>query len=456
MLEWYTKVPPIKLKLLIAFCILASLTAICLITVVAQYFYVEQYLTTDVPPAVRGAVSFSLFWSLATYLACSMVGLGISLLLGKAISDPYVATVERMESLAQGDLDAPVRFTDHQDCVGRMTRAMSVFRDHAQRVNEAAVSQKAIVAVMEEALGRLADNDLNHQIDTPLPPEYEQLRLDFNRAVSALRNTISGVAEAASDIRTASGEIRTASGDLAMRTEQQASAIEQSTSTLNSINTSVQATAGNANAVAEMAAKTYREADGGGDVLRRAINAMAEISQSSQQIGQIVGVIDGIAFQTNLLALNAGVEAARAGDSGRGFAVVANEVRALAQRSANAAQEIKELIATSTRQVDEGSALVNEAGEALLHIVGSIGAVQNSIEEISKAVGEQATDLRQVNGAITHLEQSTQQNAAMVEESTAAAGSLADRAGRLASLVGVFHLQDHASQSYGNARRRAA
>lgn len=377
-------------------------------------------------------------WPL-TPVALAVLGtLAIGPLFSRLVCTPYVDTVVRMEALADGDLDTPVMYTQHQDCVGRMTKAMAVFGRHARSVRESGMALDRIVDTMRQGLGHLADKDLTFVLQDPLPPEYDQLRLDFNRATAALRETIGAVLDAANDIHASATEIRAATDDLSNRTEQNAAAIEGTTRAMNEVSTGVQANAGSAVEVNQTVSQVHGEASEGGLIVERAVEAMHAIHQSAQEISQIVGVIDGIAFQTNLLALNAGVEAARAGDAGKGFAVVANEVRALAQRSADAAQEIKELINKSSQQVDQGVTLVGETGTALAKIVERIGEVRGNVQAIADTASRQAANLTQVNGSIGEMDRMTQQNAAMVEQSTAAARGLAGRANELTALVNAF------------------
>lgn len=294
-----------------------------------------------------------------------------------------------------------------------------------------------VLGQMGEALEKLSNGDLSARMNG-LPEVYARAENDFNSAMTALQQTISGVVSGIQSITNASSEIKAASDDLALRNEQQAASLEETAAAMNQVTGSVKETAGNADEVQNAIAVAHREATDGGIVVKRAIEAMAAIEGSAQQIAQITNVIDGISFQTNLLALNAGVEAARAGDAGKGFAVVANEVRALAQRSADAAKDIKDLITTSTDQVDAGVGLVGETGTLLERIVGSVGEINDLVRGIAAAANAQAVNLQQVNSAVGEMDRMTQQNAAMVEQSTAAARGLADEASSLSRLVAQF------------------
>jgi methyl-accepting chemotaxis protein len=250
-----------------------------------------------------------------------------------------------------------------------------------------------------------------------------------------------GIAGSASGIRGGAREVSSASGDLARRTERQAASLEEAAAAIEEITTVVRKSAEGANEARDVASRAHAEAARSGDVVREAVEAMAGIEHSARQITQIIGVIDEIAFQTNLLALNAGVEAARAGDAGRGFAVVASEVRALAQRSADAAKEIKALIMASTGQVETGVDLVRRTGEALEQIVAEVSRLNGLVAGIAGAAQEQALGMQQVNTTVADMDRTTQQNAAMVEEASAASAALAAEAETLARLIGQFRVE---------------
>ncbi|MCR5879032.1 PAS domain-containing methyl-accepting chemotaxis protein [Phenylobacterium sp. J367] len=310
-------------------------------------------------------------------------------------------------------------------------------RNEASR-REAAERQELAMNRLASGLSGISEGDLTARIDGDFPQEYARIQTDFNAAVERLAETMRGIVEASGSIGAATGEISQAADDLSKRTEQQAASLEETAAALDEITATVRKTAEGANHAREVVNTARTDAERSGEVVRDAVAAMTNIEKSAQQISQIIGVIDEIAFQTNLLALNAGVEAARAGDAGRGFAVVASEVRALAQRSADAAKEIKTLISTSTQQVGEGVALVGRTGEALERIVGQVSDITSVVTDIAASAAEQATGLAEVNTAVNQMDQVTQQNAAMVEQSTAAGHALAQETHQLGELIARF------------------
>ena len=296
------------------------------------------------------------------------------------------------------------------------------------------------VNTIAAALGSLAEGDVSLELKEPFISTLDKLRLDFNGSVAVLREALTAVGDTSSTISYATEEIRVASDDLARRTEQQAASVEETSAALGELADTVRISAGRAEEAGSLVAKTKAGAETSGEVVRRAVAAMGQIEASSGQISQIIGVIDEIAFQTNLLALNAGVEAARAGEAGKGFAVVAQEVRALAQRSAEAAKEIKGLIQKSTSQVEEGVSLVGETGKALQSIVAEVQVIDQNVRAIVEAARSQATGLAEINKAVNSIDEGTQQNATMVEEATAACHNLAAQTAELDVLIGRFDL----------------
>jgi methyl-accepting chemotaxis protein len=448
MLRWFRETAPIRRKLTISFGSQTVLVALC-----------------------SGATLFVSSGMLAPATAAEICGgaLLVSAVLGltmrKTIADPYVATVIRMEGLAAGNLDSPIQFTSYKDCVGRMTKAMFTFRKTAldkieadkaaiaaaqaaeeerKRTKEAAIAEQAAILVGSVGAGleRLASGDLVFRLMNPLPPIYEKLRGDVNNAMEKLQKVVQAISSNTEAVGSGAGEITQASDDLARRTEQQAATLEQTAAALDEITATVRKTADGANEARKVVSDAKTDAERSGDVVRETVSAMSKIENSSKEIGNIIGVIDEIAFQTNLLALNAGVEAARAGDAGRGFAVVATEVRALAQRSADAAKEIKALISTSSAQVDSGVKLVSETGKALERIVVQVTQLSALVNEIASSAQEQATGLNELNTAVNQMDQVTQQNAAMVEQATAASHSLAAEAAELLRLLSQFQTNE--------------
>ena len=336
------------------------------------------------------------------------------------------------------------------DQAGRTTGVVKVATDitaDEQRGLELALARTAadraqaeVVSALAKGLGKLSEGDLQQRLSEPFEGGYEQLRSDFNAALAKLEAALGDVAEKAGAISGGAGEISSTADELSGRTEKQAATLEETAAALEQITATVAKTAAGSAEARKAAQGAQAEAVRSDEVVERAIQAMGQIESSSREISQIIGVIDEIAFQTNLLALNAGVEAARAGDAGRGFAVVASEVRALAQRSAGAAKEIKSLIHKSDAHVGQGVKAVGEAGLALNRIAEQVAQITGVVTEIAASCQEQASGLAQVNTAVNQMDQVTQQNAAMVEESTAAARSLSMDTSDLTSLVGRFKI----------------
>ena len=318
--------------------------------------------------------------------------------------------------------------------------------------------QQRVVSALSTALERLAASDLSHSIEIEFPSDYQKLKEDFQAATGALGKTMSVISSETRGMRAHSLEIAESVNELSRRTEKQAASLEETAAALFQITQMVKRTSTGANDAQTVVLSTKATAEQSSIVMRQAISAMTQIEASSRQMGQIIGVIDEIAFQTNLLALNAGVEAARAGETGRGFAVVAAEVRALALRSAEAAREIKGLIETSTQQVKEGADLIGETGKSLSHIVNQVKGLSEIVVTIAEFARDQSLSLTEVNTAVTQMDQFTQQNAAMVEESTAASQTLAKDAGILADLVGQFTIDKSVGRANTkvNVKRDAA
>ena len=392
----------------------------------------------------------------------------------RQVTAPIMAMTRAMNRLAEGDNAVEIPAVGQRDELGQMAGAVQVFKDNAiakikadaeveqakaraeqerQAASAAAIAteQALVVRSFGASLERLASGDLTWRLEDEMPPAYEKLKADFNDAMLKLQDAMRVIVGNAGSIHSGSREISVASDDLAKRTEQQAAGLEETAAALDQITATVKRTAEGARETRQVVASAKADAETSGQVVGRAIAAMGAIEESSRQINQIIGVIDEIAFQTNLLALNAGVEAARAGDAGRGFAVVASEVRALAQRSAEAAKEIKVLISASGVQVSEGVDLVGQTGRALERILGEVVQINGLVAEIAASAEEQATGLQQVNIAVNQMDQVTQQNAAMVEESTAASHSLSREADNLTELMAQFRVGGVNGDAVGGA-----
>jgi methyl-accepting chemotaxis protein len=381
------------------------------------------------------------------------------------VARPIARMTEVMRRLARNDTAVAVTGRGRRDEIGAMAEAVQVFRDNAierakleaeaanfqktldrklkeseEAASVAGHDQRTVVEAITAALAKLAGGDLTVRFTQPVGAGYQSLKRDFNAAMDTLQHTMRSIAANASGVRSGASEITRASDDLSRRTEQQAASLEETAAALDEITATVRRTAENAGKARLLVAAACGGAERSGTIVGEAVAAMSGIETSSRQIGRIIGVIDEIAFQTNLLALNAGVEAARAGDAGRGFAVVATEVRALAQRSADAAREIKTLISASGQQVETGVKLVGETGEALGQIMDQVSGLSGLVTEIAASSQAQSAGLQEVNTAVNQMDQVTQQNAAMVEQATAASHSLDHEAEELAELVGQFRI----------------
>lgn len=385
-------------------------------------------------------------------LGVSGAVLVVSLLLTRLlITRPLAKISVTTEHLAEGDLSPVTGFDRASDEIYRIARALSIFRNGLVEKEEMSKAveaerqtrqeeQTAAVTAIGSGLERLSRGDLTVHIHDEMSEGYAKLRDDFNQTLDSLKTTVFEVVGSSESIRNGANEISQASDDLSRRTESQAATLEETAAALEEMTSSVKAAAEGARSVENIVNEAKEEAEESGKVVQNAVSAMTEIEASARYISQIISVIDDIAFQTNLLALNAGVEAARAGEAGRGFAVVASEVRILAQRSSDAATEIKALIDDSSKQVDRGVDLVGKAGDALHKIVDRVGNISILVSDMAIGSSEQSTGLAEINIGVTQLDQVTQQNAAMVEQATAASHLLDADAGKLSALVAHFKI----------------
>ncbi|KQM68059.1 hypothetical protein ASE75_00115 [Sphingomonas sp. Leaf17] len=376
----------------------------------------------------------------ATLIVLATLGFLLFMLI-KGIARPVAAMTAALTELGRGNLAVAVPVDARKDEIGDLATAMTALRDQLSAAERAKQEQTTlIVDSIGTALEQLAKGDLTTRVHADLTGPFATLKTNFNAALDEVSSVMGAVSEATNGINSGAADIRQASDDLSHRTEQQAASLEETAAAMHEITTTVRQTAEGANRANVVVDETRIEAQKSGDIVSRAVEAMSGIERASAEISEIISVIDGIAFQTNLLALNAGVEAARAGDAGRGFAVVASEVRALAQRSADAAKDVKTKITASSEQVDIGVGLVGDTGKALTRIIERVTEISSLVSAIAASAEQQATGLQQVNTAVGEMDNVTQQNAAMVEEATAAARSLAVEADALAREVARFKL----------------
>ncbi|NLR37943.1 methyl-accepting chemotaxis protein [Novosphingobium sp. ERW19] len=382
------------------------------------------------------------------------------------IAKPVVSMSDAVSRLIDGDHAVAVPGLGRSDELGQLARSLDRFRDvfasdHARAEAETQRAREVQLTIDEigEGLTALAEGNLTHRVKENGSGALAKLHVDYNAAVTALERVLGKIVEGCHTIKLGTDEISSAASDLALRTEQQATSLAETSRTINEFSSSVRTTAENVKQTSTRLSVARSTADGVGDTANRAVAAMRSIEASSREMAEIVGVIDGIAFQTNLLALNAGVEAARAGDAGKGFAVVATEVRALAQRSADAAKSIRDLIGKSTEEVSGGVALVESSGDALRQIVNEVSAVSELVDQIAEAAGQQAAGIADISAMVGSMDSFTQRNAAMVEESSAGTRNLSNETIALVEQVGRFRLgtSGHArSSGLSSARPQAS
>ncbi|TDH38944.1 HAMP domain-containing protein [Pseudohoeflea suaedae] len=424
----------------------------------------QAYIKAALNSTEEMADASTLFQSISA--AVFLIGIGAFIwYIGRSVTGSIAEFSSDMNAISAGDLDHEVQSTNRKDEVGAMAEILVGFRQAAldklgleknsadardreerernaredERTRDAAALNQAIDQ-LAAGLEKLSSGDLTAHIDTSFEGDLERLRRDFNESVQKLAETLGDISHATGSVRGSISEITAASDNLSRRTEQQAASLEETAAALDQISSTVRSSAERADEASSMVSTTKKNAENSGMIMRETITAMEKISETSGQITQIITVIDEIAFQTNLLALNAGVEAARAGEAGKGFAVVAQEVRELAQRSAGAAKEIKELISSSSDQVEAGVSLVNRTGSALSEIETEVSRINDHINSIVTSSREQSTALSEVNSAVNQMDQMTQQNAAMVEQTNAATQGLGEEAGRLEKLVARFRI----------------
>lgn len=419
-MHWFEANAPIRQKTLIAF---GSLVALMLFTALVGLVRTDWIMA-------------------ATGLTTALVGAALGQAFRRAICDPYVNTVVRMEALAAGDLTSPINYTDYQDCVGRMTRAMFTFRDTAQEQIRTTKEQTDVVTALRGSLESLTNGDFTADIRVEFPPAYAELKTNFNDALESLRNLIGSVMHSTRSITTGSTEIAHASEDLARRTEANAASLEETSAAIAQMKERLEANA-------EAAERTVSRADGaissvatGRTTTEDAVQAMTRVSESAKGIDTVIEGLDKIAFQTRVLAMNAAVEAGRAGEAGRGFAVVADLVSALAMRAEEEAGRAREQLTATQADIGAAVEMVRNVDAAFAYISGNVGEVHLLLANMASANEAQSTAIRQISVAISSMDHSTQQNAAMVEETSAAARNLSTEVDMLAGQASQFDVGD--------------
>lgn len=438
-MEWFAAKAPIRKKLQVAF---GSLIGLMVVLEIASVF-----ANGLVQVAVDAAVLILAVMTAAKFRT--------------AIADPYVSTVVRMEALAAGDLHAPISYTHYEDCVGRLTKAMMTFRDAALEQQRQAQEQAEIVRVMGGALGKLRGGDLTAKIDQAFPTDYSSLRDDYNLTLDALRDLIISVSASANTIEGGAHEIAQASEDLARRTEANAASLEETTAAISQMSERLKATAGAATRTVSRADAAIATVAGGRIIADEAVSAMGRVSESAKGIDSVIEGLDKIAFQTRVLAMNAAVEAGRAGEAGRGFAVVADLVSALAMRAEEEAGRARDQLTTTQSEILSAVEMVRKVDGAFIGISEDVSEVHELLGNMAADNGAQATAITEISSTVNAMDQSTQQNAAMVEQTSAAARNLASEVKQLSQSAAQFETGSNvvagpAGRSWGKPEAYAA
>lgn len=449
MLNWFTERAPLRKKITV---VTACLQAYMIFQIFVQVICFELQLSIENQRII----------TLGEFLFGSVMVVCIRWVLINRVAKPFETITGLTERIASGTLNENIPFLSWTDCAGRLANALSTFRNALLRqidlqkqaadsareqevlmeqTRQREIQQNALIADLGRGLKALADGDLTFHFSSPFAKEFEPLRLNFNDALISLSDAMTRVASASSLIQNGAVEIAQASDDFAQRTERQAAALGQTAASVNNVTGGVSNTATAALETNRSADVAHSSVQRSSDVMQDAMVAIEEIAASSEKVAAIIGMIDEIAFQTNLLSLNAGVEAARAGEAGRGFAVVANEVRSLAQRSADSAKQIRDLIGISKRHVTDGVKLVEQTNKELRTVVSQVESISGHVSKIATVAREQAASLKEINTTVSHIDTTTQQNAAMVEETAAAAHNLKSQASNLMMVVSHFHMR---------------
>ena len=408
-MRWFTEIAPIRTKTAVAFGTMTGLAAAAALATL-----------------IGGVIGGMWIWAGAAMAAVFVSAAAVlGLRFRRAICDPYVTTVVRMEALAAGDTESPILFVHYADCVGRLTQAMFAFRETILAERMSAQQQKLVVDTLSTQLSNLSEGDLTAEIKVDFPGDYAALKANYNEALTKLRELIGSVSESAAAIRTGSGEIAQASEDLARRTESNAASLEETAASVTQIDGRLKASATAASKTVERADQAISTVGGGRAVADEAVQAMGRVSESAKGIDSVIEGLDKIAFQTRVLAMNAAVEAGRAGDAGRGFAVVADLVSALAMRAEEEAKRARDQLTVTQTDIVTAVEAVTKVDGALANISSDVGQVHELLATMAADNQAQSAAITQISAAIGTMDQATQQNAAMVEETSAAARNLA-------------------------------